>query len=218
MGKGERERKMARYHEYAWGEKNALSQKILYTHIVNSLTGSKVILDVGCGNGGIANDLLEKGYQVYGIDASRSGIQIANSRIKERKKKHFFVCDIDSGKLPQELHDVVFDTVISTEVIEHVYSPTDYICFLKKVFENNGGHGTVILSTPYHGYMKNLVLALTGRLDRHFTALWEGGHIKFWSRKTLSILLRKNGFKIKKFIGCGRFPYVWKSMIVIAEI
>lgn len=207
---------MVNYHEYGWGKEKALSQKILFTHIVDNLAGSGAILDVGCGNGGIANDLLEKGYQIYGFDASETGIQIANSHIKG--KERFFVCNFDSGELPQELQNIVFDTVISTEVIEHVYSPTDYIHFIKKVFKNNGGHGTIILSTPYHGYIKNLMLAITGRLDRHFTALWEGDHIKFWSKRTLSILLRKNGFEVKKFIGCGRLPYIWKSMIFIAEI
>jgi hypothetical protein len=37
------------------------------------------------------------------------------------------------------------------------------------------------VSTPYHGYHKNLGLALSGKMDAHFTALWEGGHIKFFS-------------------------------------
>ena len=36
------------------------------------------ILDVGCGNGFTANYLAGKGYDVYGIDASRQGIAIAN--------------------------------------------------------------------------------------------------------------------------------------------
>jgi hypothetical protein len=54
--------------------------------------------------------------------------------------------------------------------------------------------GYFIVDTPYHGYVKNLALALSGELDSHFTALWDGGHIKFWSRETLSAMLIEEGF------------------------
>jgi 2-polyprenyl-6-hydroxyphenyl methylase/3-demethylubiquinone-9 3-methyltransferase len=74
--------------------------------------------------------------------------------------------------------------------------------------------GALILSTPYHGYWKNLALAVTGKLDDHFTALWDGGHIKFWSRGTLAQLLEEAGFRVERFVGVGRLPFLWKSMIV----
>ena len=31
-------------------------------------------------------------------------------------------------------------------------------------------------------------LAISGKLDSHFTALWDNGHIKFWSARTLGTL------------------------------
>jgi hypothetical protein len=55
-------------------------------------------------------------------------------------------------------------------------------------------------------------------MDKHFTALWDGGHIKFWSKRTLYQLLNENGFKVMKFIGCGRFPLLWKSMLIKSKI
>jgi len=45
---------------------------------------------------------------------------------------------------------------------------------------------------------------------------WDGGHIKLWSRKTLSQLLSETGFRVVRFIGAGRMPFLWKSMIMIA--
>jgi 2-polyprenyl-6-hydroxyphenyl methylase/3-demethylubiquinone-9 3-methyltransferase len=79
------------------------------------------------------------------------------------------------------------------------------------------GGGTAILSTPYHGYWKNLALALTGRMDKHFTALLDHGHIKFWSTETLGELLREVGFIDIHFERVGRIPPLAKSMIVIAR-
>ena len=76
--------------------------------------------------------------------------------------------------------------------------------------------GTAIISTPFHGYWKNLVLALTGKMDHHFTALWDHGHIKFWSMKTLTRLLREAGFRSVRYERVGRVPALAKSMIAIA--
>ena len=77
--------------------------------------------------------------------------------------------------------------------------------------------GTAILSTPYHGYWKNLALALSGQMDRHFTALWDHGHIKFWSMRTLTILLEAAGFHDIRFERVGRIPPLAKAMIAVAR-
>ena len=89
------------------------------------------------------------------------------------------------------------------EVIEHLYSPRTFAAFVRSILEANGG-GRFILTTPYHGYLKNLSIALAGKADRHYSALWEGGHIKFWSRRTLAILLREAGFRNMAFTGAVR--------------
>ena len=74
-----------------------------------------------------------------------------------------------------------------------------------------------MISTPYHGYLKNLALSLTDKWDSHISPLWDGGHIKFWSRKTLTDLLESEEFVLQDFSGCGRFPFFWKSMLIIAN-
>jgi 2-polyprenyl-3-methyl-5-hydroxy-6-metoxy-1,4-benzoquinol methylase len=174
----------------------------------------KCILDIGCGNGSLALALHKLGYTVYGIDASAQGIALANSALSG----HFFVQDIHAKSLPEALQDKPFDTVISTEVIEHLYAPRDFLDLCKISLNRVSGRKFLLLSTPYHGYWKNLVLALSGNMDKHFTALWDGGHIKFWSRKTLSKLLREKGFAVTDFRGAGRLPFLWKSMLLKAEL
>lgn len=46
---------------------------------------------------------------------------------------------------------------------------------------------------------------------------WEGGHIKFWSYNSLKSFLSTENFSEFKFIGCGRSPYLWKSMLIICK-
>jgi 2-polyprenyl-6-hydroxyphenyl methylase/3-demethylubiquinone-9 3-methyltransferase len=74
------------------------------------------------------------------------------------------------------------------------------------------------LTTPYHGYLKNLALSLADRWDRHHTALWDGGHIKFWSRRSLAILMKQEGFAVEHFWGCGGLPLLWKSMMLAGHL
>jgi 2-polyprenyl-3-methyl-5-hydroxy-6-metoxy-1,4-benzoquinol methylase len=168
------------------------------------------ILDVGCGNGAIARVLLAEGYDVYGIDASRSGIEIAEANAPGR----FFLHDVSAERLPEALAGKRFAFVISTEVISHLYAPRRLLDLARGVLAEDG---ELILSAPYHGYLKNLALAVSGRMDAHFTALWDGGFIKFFSRRTLEEMLRQQCFVVTDFAGAGRLPYLWNSMLVKAR-
>ena len=94
------------------------------------------------------------------------------------------------------------------------YAPRQYA---QTVYDLLEAGGTAIISTPYHGYWKNLALALTGKMDAHFTALWDHGHIKFWSVHTMGELLRGAGFVNLRFIRVGRIAPLAKSMIVVAK-
>jgi 2-polyprenyl-3-methyl-5-hydroxy-6-metoxy-1,4-benzoquinol methylase len=107
-----------------------------------------------------------------------------------------------------------FQAVISLEVVEHVYAPRQ---FAKRIYDLLEPRGVAIISTPYNGYLKNLAIALLGQYDKHYTALWDHGHIKFWSIKTLGQLLTEAGFKDIKFLRVGRIPVLGKSMIAIAR-
>ena len=64
---------------------------------------------------------------------------------------------------------------------------------------------------------KNVGLALSGKLDGHFTALGDEGHIKFWSIPTLKQLLMEAGFGGISFQRIGRIPMFAKSMIALAR-
>lgn len=171
---------------------------------------NNVILDMGCGNGALVRILLAQGYEVYGVDASASGISLA----EQNNPGHFAIMDISSEILPVGLAAKAFDTIVSTEVIEHLYDPRKFIRICRNILPEGG---ELILSTPYHGYLKNLAIALAGKWDKHMNPLWDGGHIKLWSRRSLTALLEEQGFRVTRFTGCGRFPGLWKSMLIKAE-
>jgi 2-polyprenyl-3-methyl-5-hydroxy-6-metoxy-1,4-benzoquinol methylase len=205
---------MNQYKDYGYSNDNAdHSFYYLKSPLISFLDKNKdqLILDVGCGNGFLANYLIANGYDVYGTDASEMGIAIANQSNNNR----FFVQNLTEDELPIELRNLKFDVIISTEVIEHLYDPVGFINFLKNILKPGG---QIIISTPYHGYLKNLFIGLTNKWDAHFSPSWYGGHIKFWSKKSLSKILTDAGFTVYGFKGCGRFLYFWKSMIISAKL
>ena len=168
------------------------------------------VLDVGCGNGFTAGQFLQRGCSVTGIDLSISGIEIAR---KTYPGGRFEVLPADSLILAS-LNEQPFDLVISTEVIEHLYAPRSYAA---GCFAALRPGGRFICTTPYHGYLKNLMLSIFGRWDSHANPLWDGGHIKLWSRKTLTKLLAEAGFTKMQFRGAGRFPLLWMTMVLAAD-
>jgi len=163
--------------------------------------------DLGCGNGSVANAMRADGWDVTGVDPSSEGIAEA--------KKAFPELRLAQGSAYDDLAAVygTFPVVVSLEVVEHLYAPRHYARTLFSLLEPGG---TAIISTPYHGYWKNLALALTGKMDAHFHALWDHGHIKFWSIPTLTELLDEVGFNVLRFERVGRVPPLAKSMIAIA--
>lgn len=168
------------------------------------------VFDAGCGNGALLRKLQLSGYEVSGCDASESGVAQARKLCGDAVR-------VERLSVYENLSDTFgssWDVVISTEVVEHLYAPRDFIRQAHRLLTSGG---TLILSTPYHGYLKNLALAASGALDHHFTALWDGGHIKFWSYRTLRQLLAEFGFGQFSFFGAGRLPWLWKSMVVVAR-
>ena len=61
------------------------------------------------------------------------------------------------------------------------------------------------------------MLSLAGHWDQHANPLWDGGHIKLWSRKSLASLLMETGFTNLRFRGAGRLPWLWMTMVVSAD-
>ena len=166
------------------------------------------VFELGCGNGSVASELTQQGWDVTGVDPASEGIAQANARWPQLKLYEGSAYDNLAARFGR------FPVVTSLEVVEHVYFPRHYAATLFSLLEPGG---TAIVSTPYHGYWKNLAMALTGKMDAHFTALWDHGHIKFWSVKTLGALLREAGFTDIRFERVGRVPALAKSMIAIAR-
>jgi 2-polyprenyl-6-hydroxyphenyl methylase/3-demethylubiquinone-9 3-methyltransferase len=171
-------------------------------------SGERRVFDLGCGNGAAASTLGDQGYRVTGVDPSAEGIAHANRAYPK--------LDLQQGSAYDDLSARfgTFPVVVSLEVVEHLYDPPTYAATLFKLLEPGG---MAILSTPFHGYWKNLAIAVTNKFDNHVSPLIVHGHIKFWSIPTLTTLLEGAGFRDLEFDRVGRVKPLAKSMIAIAR-
>ncbi len=189
--------------DYGWKNIGELpSQSLLFPELKKILLkiNPKTILDFGCGNGGFTRRIQELGFDVSGCDIDRVGIEIAR---KNNRNIPFFLM---GEKDPFE--NAAFDVILSTEVIEHMFNPQELMSFARNHLPLNG---YLIISTPYHGYLKNLAISFFDLWDKHHHPLRIGGHIKFWSIKTISELFSANGFDIEKIAGVGRISILMEK-------
>jgi 2-polyprenyl-3-methyl-5-hydroxy-6-metoxy-1,4-benzoquinol methylase len=165
------------------------------------------VLDIGCGNGNLCAAFQRQGCQAVGIDLSESGIALARQHFPDCRFELLGVGEMTLDRLGES----PFDIVVSTEVIEHLYAPR---VLPRAAFAALKPGGLFVVTTPYHGFAKNLALSLSNHWNVHADPLWDGGHIKLFSRQTLFRILEDAGFSDLRFRGVGRLPYLWMSMAV----
>ena len=195
--------------EFEW-EKEGLTDAHAYIlpTLARWLTAERVktVFDLGCGNGALTHALAARGFQMTGIDKSLSGLAIAARQYRESE---FIRADLETP-LPENLHHS-FDAVIAVEVIEHLLLPRN---LFRRAREALRPGGLLIITTPYHGLVKNLALALSNKFDDHWHPLRDYGHVKFFSEKTLTRLFDEQHFEVQRVRRVGRIPALAKSMIV----
>jgi 2-polyprenyl-6-hydroxyphenyl methylase/3-demethylubiquinone-9 3-methyltransferase len=186
-------------HKYLW----PLVQKIAGSR----RSFDRRALDLGCGQGATAHMLGEMfGFSVTGVDPSETGIAIARSAYG----RHSFFCASTEDDLAERFG--AFPLVVSLEVVSFVHDPQ---LFAKRVFDLLQPGGVGIVSSPFHGYIKNLALSLTNKWDKHLDPFFPGTMVRFFSQKTFTRLWLEAGFDDVTIVRTGRVPVIAKSMVAI---
>jgi 2-polyprenyl-3-methyl-5-hydroxy-6-metoxy-1,4-benzoquinol methylase len=124
----------------------------------------KRVVDVGCGTGHCLNELKNSftGIQLTGIEHSEAAKKIAEATANDIP-----IINLDISVQPLQ---ETFDVVLCQQVLEHI---PDAEMALKHLWQMTAPKGRMLLTVP------------DGRLDDF------AGHIHFWSKESLFLLLNK---------------------------
>src|SRR5690606_13332847 len=139
-------------------------------------TNPQSLLDAGCGEG-FALDVLARRFpevRFTGVDLSEEAIAFAQNRFGERAR--FRTGSI--YKLP--FSDRAFDTVLCSEVLEHVDDPSAAIRELKRVARNY-----VIITVPLEPYFQWLNV-----IGQKLGFSLDPGHVNFWTKRAFVKFMR----------------------------
>ncbi|HUX10091.1 MAG TPA: class I SAM-dependent methyltransferase [Terriglobia bacterium] len=174
--------------------------------VLRAIGEHKHVLDYGCGDGQHASMIHKTcSSDVVGVDISSRAVELARQR---NPALVFHV--IEDGK-PLPFAKESFDVVFAGDMIEHVIDVEGLVKEWNRVMKPGG---RLIVTTPYHGFVKNVVIALTC-FDRHFNP--RGEHIRFFTVRTLRTCLEAAGFRVADIKYRGRIYPLSSGMMVFAR-
>lgn len=150
--------------------------------------GAKRVLDLGCGNGRLLQELLRNGSfeRIVGVDVSHTALERAARRLhlhemspRQRERIEF----IQSSLTYQDRRLKGYDAAAVVEVIEHL-DPSRLDAFERAVF-GNARPATVILTTPNVEYNVRFPRLASGSLrhrDHRFE--WSRTEFRDWASTT----------------------------------
>ena len=148
------------------------------------------VLDIGCGDGLLADALVERGCHVVGIDSvpPPRGVRLES----------FHLHDLDDLPLPVDV--ATFDVVLLLDVVEHLKSPEQFLTRLRLDAAENP-ELELIISTGNVGFALTRLLLLFGQFNYGKRGILDMTHTRLFTFPTLKRLLQGAGFEIVEMHG-----------------
>lgn len=170
--------------EYAFKEGDGSSHAV----ILEMLEGRAPcrILDLGCSGGLLAEQLLERGHDVTGVD------YVEVPGVRDRVSR-FIRADL-SGPVGDAV-DGTYDVVILADVLEHLPRPLQTLAEVRSLVAPGG---EVLISIPNFGHWYPRSRVALGAFGYDRRGPLDDTHLRFFSRRTLRRLVVRGGFDIRE--------------------
>lgn len=153
------------------------------------MTGAgNLTLDIGCGEGYLAEKLAARGNRVTGVDCLQapSKLTALEAYLRADLRRD------ESGWLA-ELNGKQFDRVLLLDVLEHLPDPERLLQRAREVLRPSG---QIIVSLPNIANISVRFLLLLGRFDYTERGILDRTHLRFFTRGTARRLLEQAGLEI----------------------
>lgn len=150
------------------------------------------VLDLGCGDGTVGEQLRAAGHTVIGVDLERSaGV--------EGRLDRFVEADLEEG-LPDGIDGEGFDVVLAADVLEHLPRPEELLDDLRPLVRPGG---VVLASIPNFAHWYPRLRVATGRFDYDRRGILDRTHLRFFTRRSFERFAESAGWRVRLLDAAG---------------
>lgn len=157
---------------------------------------NSIVLDVGC-NAGFLGKFLR-----HTKNCQTDGVDINDQALKKAQKNYRAVYKRDLYQPALNLGENKYDYIVFADVLEHLPRPDLLLIDAKKYLNKRG---KIIVCMPNVARINIRLQILAGHFDYRPGILSED-HLRFFTKKTATAMLKKCGYKVEKVIPTG-FSY-----------
>lgn len=155
---------------------------------IEAVSPGASVLDLACGQGLVAGELVKKGAHVTGVDMYH---------VKSGLFEKFFLHNLDSPTLPVEL--VSYDSILALDCIEHLHSPEHLMAELRQKCYSE--RTKIIVTSPNIGFLVTRLGLLFGQFNYGIEGILDLTHKRLFTFRALIRLLEQEGYAIRKVRG-----------------
>jgi 2-polyprenyl-3-methyl-5-hydroxy-6-metoxy-1,4-benzoquinol methylase len=166
------------------------------------VTSDTVVLDVGCGDGGIATFCADRRAHIILADIDKAKVEQAANRMANTAARAVDVYVTDGDPLP--LSDGTADRIICTEVLEHVDEPS---AFMKELVRVGKPDALYLLAVPD---------PVSENMQKHLgppAYFAKPNHIRIFEREAFADLVKSAGLTVEKRYYYGFFWSIWWLLV-----
>jgi 2-polyprenyl-3-methyl-5-hydroxy-6-metoxy-1,4-benzoquinol methylase len=147
------------------------------------------VLDIGCGRGVLAAEMVERGCRVVGADV------IPPDQVVPVLEEYIQTDLMREGmaELLPRLGDRKFDKILLLDILEHLVDPAAILRECRRLLRPGG---QLIVSVPNVANISVRLLLLLGRFDYMERGILDRTHLRFFTRRTIRELLETEGYSV----------------------
>lgn len=164
------------------------------------------IMDIGCGDGSLLYQFRNRYSHLIGLEYSAERLRQAEANLAALK----FTPVQGSAEDMSQLADNSVDRIITADVIEHI---PDVYAASHEMFRVLKPGGWLVINTPNIAFIKKRMVLALGRFPSTSQpneglgsdVLFDGGHLHYFTYRSLRLVLERAGFQMVRPMGFGRF-------------
>jgi len=162
------------------------------TQMVARIAPGSTILDIGVGNG-----ILARALQLAGKNAVLDGIEPVDRAVDIASGLYRHVYNGTFEEVASQLDLGSYDWVVMADVLEHMADPLWCLATLRKGLKADA---RLMASVPNIGFGSIALELLRGRFVYRDLGLLDRTHLHFFTRDSLTELLKEAGFSIREIV------------------